>query len=452
MEPSPQPTVPVTTGMKARVCGLTSDFGKTLNGLIVTVHLKKEQRFTVLIDKNDLSDLPAETVKRLDTLKNPGPSRSMSPAQAKEFAAIISTNRCVRIKPENLESVCSLDPLTENMESPDVIQHNCRTCGVSGVTKKLSYCSKCKVVRYCSRECQKMDYPRHKKKECKALKKERKQPNRREDLQCIKKGKDDPTKSDYVNKFNHLIQNDPEFLAEQKKWGNSAMHSIDNLIRKAMPKLEYQQRIMKKRGTPAFYIADMYEANMEILSTIAKNRHIVAITPSGPETHSTFYSIGNSIRGDQPVELIMFREGSDIIAANCMNVIGMKISLGEIKIGKDPMIIPDALATAAGYMPLKIIPCDAKLKYEAFKEVGFQHTLWVGVGLMKAEYTLVHVVCPDLNGKFPGDEGCCMKWFECIPKKYMKGRGRSSGSVKKAKKKFAKECAEMVNFFRKAEV
>jgi len=434
-QPGPQPNVPVTTGMRARVRGLTSDIGKTLNGLIVTVmeeavyptsHNQQEHRFTVMIDKEDLPRLPATTVNILTPLKHPGyapgTAKQMTKEQFKEFSDLIDARKCVRIKSENLETVSSLNRLSECMQSPYVIQHSCRTCGVSGVTQKLNFCSKCKVVRYCSRECQRTDYPRHKKEECKALKKERKKPG--------------PTlgstpKSEYVKKFTRLYS---------EICGSTVMHSIDNLIRKAMPCLEFHQRQLKNNGTPAFYIADLYENNLLILKNITRDRHIVA-GELLEISCNIGYTIGNSIRGDQPVEIIMFRDGSLEILAKCINAIGNKISLGEIKLGKDPMIIPNAFATEAGYMPLKIIPCDAKLKYEAYKEIGFQHKIWIAVGLMNTDYTLVHVVCPDLNGKFPGDPGCCMKRFDYIPKKYLKGRGSTSGSVKKAKKKFAKEMA-----------
>jgi hypothetical protein len=36
----------------------------------------------------------------------------------------------------------------------------CRSCGVA--PEKLMACSSCKKVRYCSRECQKADWKRHK--------------------------------------------------------------------------------------------------------------------------------------------------------------------------------------------------------------------------------------------------------------------------------------------------
>ncbi|XP_064651817.1 uncharacterized protein LOC135502734 isoform X2 [Lineus longissimus] len=45
-------------------------------------------------------------------------------------------------------------------EVTDIIFDTCETCGIE--EEKMKRCGKCRAVHYCSAECQKLDWPRHK--------------------------------------------------------------------------------------------------------------------------------------------------------------------------------------------------------------------------------------------------------------------------------------------------
>lgn len=54
-------------------------------------------------------------------------------------------------------------------------KYACRTCGNRGrgvESKRLAKCGKCRVARYCSEECQHVDWPKHRAKECAHMKRE----------------------------------------------------------------------------------------------------------------------------------------------------------------------------------------------------------------------------------------------------------------------------------------
>eukprot|EP01052_Picozoa_sp_SAG31_P036256 SAG31_NODE_4495_length_3187_cov_2.373057_1_plen_100_part_00 len=62
--------------------------------------------------------------------------------------------------------------------------------------------------------------------------------------------------------------------------------------------------------------------------------------------------------------------------------------------------------------PLKLVFCSDALKQMAARsDIGFQHATWCKVGLMRSDYTLVHVLIPDMRMRFPGDPGCDMSYF-----------------------------------------
>ena len=55
-------------------------------------------------------------------------------------------------------------PLRQSVDvKPENMEHACKRCHKGG--EKLLFCGKCKHVRYCDRECQRIDWERHKK-EC----------------------------------------------------------------------------------------------------------------------------------------------------------------------------------------------------------------------------------------------------------------------------------------------
>ncbi|KAH9838731.1 uncharacterized protein C8Q71DRAFT_856660 [Rhodofomes roseus] len=45
---------------------------------------------------------------------------------------------------------------------PKVTLHKCNTCYASGTEKTLQKCARCRAAKYCSKECQRADWPKHK--------------------------------------------------------------------------------------------------------------------------------------------------------------------------------------------------------------------------------------------------------------------------------------------------
>ena len=90
----------------------------------------------------------------------------------------------------------------------------------------------------------------------------------------------------------------------------------------------------------------------------------------------------------------------------------------ELPVGKpgQSILVPACPEIGMGF-PAKLIFCSAELKDKAALptprggDLGFQHGTWCEVGLMRPDYTLVHILIPDMSMLFPGDPGCNMKFF-----------------------------------------
>ena len=85
-----------------------------------------------------------------------------------------TSGRCTLLKPTEYHPLSASGPkslhLAWSYDSPSpvvmtdaVFGPRCATCGVSEViAQKLNFCGKCYRVRYCSRDCQSLHWPKHK--------------------------------------------------------------------------------------------------------------------------------------------------------------------------------------------------------------------------------------------------------------------------------------------------
>ena len=94
----------------------------------------------------------------------------------------------------------------------------------------------------------------------------------------------------------------------------------------------------------------------------------------------------------------------------------------EIQIGTEPVLVDGVIDN----FPLKLIPLSTKLKkLAAEKDVPFgspSHRAWVNAGLVREDAILIHVLAPDMQGRFPGDDPPPSgNYFKGIPKRYLVG-------------------------------
>ena len=74
-------------------------------------------------------------------------------------------------------------------------------------------------------------------------------------------------------------------------------------------------------------------------------------------------------------------------------------------------------------LPVKLLPFSPRQQRRVVdldggaygSKVPLNFTNFIGYGLVPADFRLVHVIVPDSAGKFPGDDGVDMRFFNGIP-------------------------------------
>jgi hypothetical protein len=134
------------------------------------------------------------------------------------------------------------------------------------------------------------------------------------------------------------------------------------------------------------------------------------------------YTIGNSCRGS-PVELIVCRKlstdpfiGNFDMVCDVMNKVGAMFQRGELPIPTEPTLVRGVLRGMFSRdmeMPVKLIPWSESLKRSAIGDgLALSHHLdplslcaygtFLLHDVMPRNFTMIHIVIPDLKGLFPG--------------------------------------------------
>jgi hypothetical protein len=134
------------------------------------------------------------------------------------------------------------------------------------------------------------------------------------------------------------------------------------------------------------------------------------------------YTIGNSCRGS-PVELIVCRKlstdpfiGNFDMVCDVMNKVGAMFQRGELPIPTEPTLLRGVLRGMFSRdmeMPVKLIPWSESLKRSAIGDgLALSHHpdplnlcaygTFLFHDVMPRNFTMIHVVIPDLKGLFPG--------------------------------------------------